>query len=416
MAVRRYFHLRDVVEVSVLQEIQDRFSDATGLAAIIVDYQGKPVVRYSNFRPFCARVRQYASGREGCEQSDAHAGLEAVRLGRPYVYRCHMGLVDLAAPIVVNGQYLGSIMAGQVQVEEETMAILERIAKPGLNLAQHPELKQLLETIPIMPFDKVKASAQLMYSIANYIAEKGVASLVQQQLNEQNMRLMEEAKARAELEKALKEAELKALQSQINPHFLFNTLNTISRLALLEGAPKTQEVVFALAELLRGSLRKIGQVATLRDEIAYIRHYLLIQETRFRDRIQVELDIDEGCLDSEIPLLTLQPLVENAIVHGLEPKEDGGHLTVRAVRQGDEVRIEVVDDGLGMPPEVVEEIIRLEPKRSGRSHLTGLGISNVHKRLQYHFGAEYHWDIQSRLGEGTKITLFLPYRPAKAGS
>ncbi|HHY92771.1 MAG TPA: histidine kinase, partial [Firmicutes bacterium] len=384
--------------------------------SIIVDYQGKPVVRYSNFRPFCARVRQYPSGREGCEQSDAHAGLEAVREGQPYIYRCHMGLVDLGAPIVVNGQYLGSIMAGQVLIEEEAMAGLDRIAKPGLNIAQHPELKQLYESIPTMPFHKVKAAAQLMYTIANYIAEKGVANIIQQQLNEQNVRLMEEIKTRAELEKALKDAELKALQSQINPHFLFNTLNTISRLALLEGAPKTQEVVFALAELLRASLRKIGQVATLRDEIAYVRHYLLIQETRFRDRIHVDLDIDEQCLDGEIPLLTLQPLVENAIVHGLEPKEEGGHLVVRAQRVGDEVCIEVADDGLGMPPEVVEEVLRLESKRSGRSHLTGLGMSNVHKRLQYHFGADYHWEVQSRLGEGTRITLFLPYRPAKVGS
>jgi ligand-binding sensor protein/two-component sensor histidine kinase len=416
MAVRRFFHLRDVVDVSVLQEIQDRFSDATGLASIIVDYQGKPVVRYSNFRPFFARVRQYPGGREGCEQSDAHAGLEAVREGQPYIYRCHMGLVDLGAPIVVNGQYLGSIMAGQVLIEEEAMAGLDRIAKPGLNIAQHPELKQLYEGIPTMPFHKVKAAAQLMYTIANYIAEKGVANIIQQQLNEQNVRLMEEIKARAELEKALKDAELKALQSQINPHFLFNTLNTISRLALLEGAPQTQEVVFALAELLRASLRKIGQVATLRDEIAYIRHYLLIQETRFRDRIQAELDIDETCLESEIPLLTLQPLVENAIVHGLEPKEEGGHLVVRVQRVGDEVCIEVADDGLGMPAEVVEEVLRLESKRSGRSHLTGLGMSNVHKRLQYHFGADYHWEVQSRLGEGTRITLFLPYRPAKVGS
>ncbi|NPV69161.1 MAG: histidine kinase [Firmicutes bacterium] len=415
MALQRHFYLRDAVDVSVLQEIQDRFSDATGLASIIVDFQGKPIVRYSNFRPFCARVRQYPKGREGCEQSDAHAGLEAVREGRPYIYRCHMGLVDLAAPIVVNGQYLGSIMAGQVLVEEETMATLDRIAKPGLNIAQIPESKQLMEGIPTMLFAKVMASAQLMYTIANYIAEKGVASMVQQQLNEQNIRLVEEVKARAELEKALKDAELKALQSQINPHFLFNTLNTISRLALLEGAAKTQEVVFALAELLRGSLRKVGQVATLRDEIAYIRHYLLIQQTRFRDRIQVDLDIDESCLDSEIPLLTLQPLVENAIVHGLEPKEEGGHLVIRALREGEGVRIEVADDGLGMPPTVVEEVIRLESKRSGRSHLTGLGMSNVHQRLQYYFGAGYHRDVQSRFGEGTKITLTLPYRPAKAG-
>ncbi len=376
---RGFFHLRDVVDVEALQEIQDRFSDATGLASIIVDYQGKPVVRYSNFRPFCTQVRQSTRGRQGCEQSDAHAGLEAARVGRPYIYRCHMGLIDLAAPIVVNGQYLGSIMAGQVLADDDQLARLERIARPGINLALHPELNPMLAQVPMMSFDKVQAAAQLMFTIANYIAEKGVASLIQQQLHEQNIRLMEETKSRAELEKALKEAELKALQSQINPHFLFNTLNTISRLALLEGASKTQEVVFALAELLRGSLSRVGQTAPLKDELNYIRNYLLIQQTRFRDRIKVQFDIDESCLDTEIPLLTLQPLVENAIVHGLEPKEEGGQLWIRALKLGNQVQIEVADNGLGMPAEVVEEITKLDLVRSGRTHLTGIGVSNVYK-------------------------------------
>lgn len=412
---RRFFHLRDVVDVEALQEIQDRFSDATGLASIIVDYQGKPVVRYSNFSSFCAKVREFPRGRQGCEQSDAHAGLEAAREGRPYVYQCHMGLIDLAAPIIVKGQYLGSIIAGQVLAEDEQLAQLDRIARPGINLALQSELKPLLREIPVMSFDKIKAAAQLMYTIANYIAEKGVASVAQQQLHEQNIRLMEEMKSRAELEKALKEAELKALQSQINPHFLFNTLNTVSRLALLEGAGKTQEVVFALAELLRGSLRKVGQTAPLRDEIKYIRNYLLIQQTRFSDRIKIEFDIDDSCLDTEIPLLTLQPLVENAMVHGLEPKEEGGQLWIRALKLGDRVQIEVVDNGLGMPAEVVEEITKLDLVRSGRTHLTGIGVSNVCKRLQYHFGNDCRWEVNSKLGQGTRITIYLPYRPAKAG-
>ncbi|HHW54816.1 MAG: PocR ligand-binding domain-containing protein [bacterium] len=412
---KRLFHLRDVVDVNALQEIQDRFSDATGLASIIVDYQGKPVVRYSNFSDFCARVRQTASGRQGCEQSDAHAGLEAARQGRPYIYCCHMGLVDIAAPIIVQGQYLGSIMAGQVLAEDDQLLLLERIARPGINLALEPELKFLLKKIPLMPFAKIKAAGQLMYTIANSIAEKGVASLIQEELHEQKIRLMEEMKSRAELERALKEAELMVLQSQINPHFLFNTLNAISRLALLEGADRTQEVVYALAELLRGSLRKAGQLAPLREELSYVHNYLLIQQTRYPDRLKVEFDVEEDCLQSEIPLLTLQPLVENAIVHGLEPKEAGGTLWLRIMRLGDQVQIEIIDDGLGMPEDVVEEIKKLDRTRTGRCHVTGLGVNNVVKRLQYHFGDEFQWQIQSEIGQGTHITIYLPYRPSKVG-
>ena len=205
------------------------------------------------------------------------------------------------------------------------------------------------------------------------------------------------------------------LQSQINPHFLFNTLNAISRLALLEGADRTQEVVYALAELLRGSLRKAGQLAPLREELSYVHNYLLIQQTRYPDRLKVEFDVEEDCLQSEIPLLTLQPLVENAIVHGLEPKEAGGTLWLRIMRLGDQVQIEIIDDGLGMPEDVVEEIKKLDRTRTGRCHVTGLGVNNVVKRLQYHFGDEFQWQIQSEIGQGTHITIYLPYRPSKVG-
>ncbi|WP_406678347.1 sensor histidine kinase [Neomoorella carbonis] len=410
MISKHPFHLQNVVDTRVLQEIQDRFSEATGLAAIIVDYQGKPIVRYSNFSAFCARVRQDPMSRSRCEQTDAHAGLEAVRRGRPFIYRCHMGLVDVSAPIVVNGQYLGGIMTGQVRMEKKDMDSLEQFMQPAIDIDQDPTLKRLYESIAIIPRHKVEASAQLLYVMANYIAEKGVMTIIQEQLNEKNMRLMEEIKARAELEKALKDAELKALQSQINPHFLFNTLNAVSRLALLENAPKTQEIVFALAELLRGTVRKIGQVATLREELTYIKHYLLIIQTRLRDTIQVELNIDEDCLDGEIPLFTLQPLVENAIVHGLERKEEGGRLTIRILRNEETVRVEIEDNGLGMPPKVLEEVLQLESKRSDRTHLTGLGMNSVYKRLQYHFGSEFHWNVESRLDEGTKIILVFPYR------
>jgi len=407
--MKDFFHLQDVVDVEIMQEIQDKFADATGMAAVIVDYQGKPVTRYSNFTHFCQCIRSSKKGKDNCEHSDAHGGLEAARTGKPCIYRCHTGLVDLAAPIIVRGQYLGSILSGQVLLEESELDTLDHIAT-RVDLEQTPELKEAYEKIQVVHKNKIEAAAQLMYLMANYIVEKGIANLVQKQLNEKNIRLMEEIKARAELEKALKNSELHALQSQINPHFLFNTLNTISRLALLEKAEKTQEVVYSLSELLRYSLRKIDQIVTLEEELNHIQRYLTIQETRFSDRMETEFKINPDIYQARVPLLTLQPLIENAIVHGLEPKPGPGRIIVEGYLEDSNVILLVKDTGVGIPEEMLRRLARMEEQlTSGSGHTTGLGLNNVHRRIQHYFGTDYGLRITSKPAQGTTVAISFPY-------
>lgn len=413
IALNRSFYLSEVIETEVLQEIQDRFSEATGQAAIVVDYQGKTLTKHSNYTCFCNEMRKNPASCRICEKSDAHGGIEAVRLQQPYIYRCHMGIVDVSVPIIVNGQYLGGIMTGQVLVEEDNLEMLEQIVKPKISIKNNKELEELYSLVKRVPLHKVQASAMLLFTIANYIAEKGAINIVKQQLNEQNLKLMEEMKVRADLENLLKETELKLLHSQINPHFIFNTLNTISHQALLEGALKTQEIICALAELLRGTLRNVGKVSTLREELDYIKNYLFIKENHLRDRLKINMDIDEACLNSKIPVFTLQPLVENALIHGLEPKEEGGTLTITAKEEKNAIRLSVSDTGLGMPKEVIDELIASKSQHLRNSKLKGLGLNNVLKRLQHHYGSGFQWDLKSQPDEGTEITLYLK-RQSKA--
>ncbi|HCJ09590.1 MAG TPA: hypothetical protein DHW14_00290 [Clostridiales bacterium] len=201
--------------------------------------------------------------------------------------------------------------------------------------------------------------------------------------------------------------ELRALQAQINPHFLFNTLSSIAASSFMEGAPKTHELVQALARLLRYTLRQIGQMVELEEELKHVKDYLLIEETRFGDRIKFEFDIDPHSLRARLPLLTLQPLVENAIIHGLEPK-DGGTLRVSSRLVGDWVRIQVTDDGVGLDDDPAEAQEGADPDRSRVSHVTGLGLDNVRRRLEHAFGEGADLDIRSRRGEGTVVTVTIP--------
>lgn len=395
--------LWQVINIEKLQEMQDKFAVATGLAAIIADSEGQAVTRPSNFTDYCKLIRSCPRGQKGCYTSDAAVGMEAYRSKKPSIHYCHAGLIDLAAPIIVHGVYMGSVLCGQVltspPLEADFQNVRTRSERIGLD---GEKMASLFRKIEIVPEHRVHAAADLLHIMANYVIDMGVSAFTQQ-------RLLEEEKTRADLEKTLKELELKALQSQVNPHFLFNSLNIITRLALFENAPDTQEVAYALAQLLRYSLSNIDQMVAFRDEVAHVEDYLLIQKTRFGDRISASVDVARELMNAKIPLLTLQPLVENAIVHGLEPKEEGGIVFIRGRLKNGNVHIEIEDTGIGMDADTVSRVLATDRPSSGQGHTTGLGIPNVHRRIQHQFGNEYGLRLESQRGKGTKVVIVFPY-------
>ncbi|NOU96864.1 HAMP domain-containing protein [Paenibacillus sp. LMG 31456] len=237
--------------------------------------------------------------------------------------------------------------------------------------------------------------------------ELGLLSTAFGQMSADLKALIEKDKESLEKDRLVKELELQALQSQINPHFLFNTLNVLSKLALLEGAEKTSDLIVSMSNLLRYNLGKLDRPVTLRDELENIKEYFTIQQARFRDRIRFDMNIEESALQELIPSLTLQPLVENAFVHGLEGMESGAilRLDIRYVEAG--VRIVVSDNGRGMSEETRQALLRLEASTTNKQS-TGLGTRNVFKRLKLFYGHNHLVDIDSKLGEGTKITITIP--------
>lgn len=245
--------------------------------------------------------------------------------------------------------------------------------------------------------------------------ELGLLSGALEQMSSDLVVLIQKDKASLERDRLVKELELQALQSQINPHFLFNTLNAISKLALLEGSEKTSDLIISMSNLLRYNLRNLDQPVSLRDEVAHVKEYFLIQQARFRDRIRLELDINESVLRQPIPSLTLQPLVENAFLHGIEHMESSAIISLSIARAHEGVRISLSDNGKGMTEENRLALIKMEA-RSDNNKSTGLGTKNVFKRLRlfYEMEMEDLVTIESTLGEGTTVTLQIPLREAGA--
>jgi sensor histidine kinase YesM len=209
----------------------------------------------------------------------------------------------------------------------------------------------------------------------------------------------------------LKENELRSLQSQINPHFLFNTLNILAKKAYLEGAEETSDLISSVAGLLRYNLKRLDSPVTLRDELHVLDEYLIIQKARFNDRIQYRKEVtDDRCLQLQIPNLTLQPFVENAVIHAIEPSERGGCITIRAFTEADHVIIEISDDGLGMGQERINSIIDNSIEGQEQGHSSGIGIGNVMHRLRLFYGVQDVVQIISAPGEGTCVRLTLPFK------
>ncbi|WP_276355477.1 sensor histidine kinase [Cohnella caldifontis] len=226
--------------------------------------------------------------------------------------------------------------------------------------------------------------------------------------------LIQEIQQKAQLEKELQqsklllqESRLRSLQSQIHPHFLFNTLDTLSKKAYLEGAEETSDLLASVAGLLRYNLRRLDRAVSLSEEVGVLRQYVEIQKARFSDRLQFRAEIDESCLHVRIPGLTLQPIVENAVIHAVEPKEEGGVIVFRIEGGPDRVTIEIADDGPGIPAERIERM--LEGGDAGpEGHSTGIGFGNVVQRLRLFYGMDDVIGIVSENGKGTKVVLTIP--------
>jgi two-component system, sensor histidine kinase YesM len=229
-------------------------------------------------------------------------------------------------------------------------------------------------------------------------------------------RLMDQRMQNLRMQTLLNGAELKALQSQINPHFLFNTLNAVMQLATMEGADRTTTFIDNLARLLRYNVGTMDRTVSLREEIAMVSAYQELFNVRFGDMRVLEFDIDEAVLDTIVPPLIIQPLVENAYIHGLGEVEGRGLILVRVRSVEGMIEISVKDNGVGMDAETRLRLLRQDyyneqhAHTRQKGHLTGIGIDNVVNRLRMFYGVADILDIQSTPGQGTTVILTIPYR------
>lgn len=245
----------------------------------------------------------------------------------------------------------------------------------------------------------------MKHSIRDYITALHDKADTESQLLEQQIENLK-------IQSLLVDAEIKALQMQINPHFLFNTLNAGVQLAMLEGAERTSGFMDDIARIFRYNVKSISRKVKIKEEIDTVRAYGNLFHVRFGDIIRFTYNIDCSLLDIDVPPLIIQPLVENAAIHGVGNLEQGGSITI-SLEQGPPgwAHVMIEDNGVGMSEETRLKILRghtFESEKTG--HTTGIGIHNVVQRLRLFFGEDDVIDIDSQPGQGTRVTLKIPRR------
>lgn len=204
----------------------------------------------------------------------------------------------------------------------------------------------------------------------------------------------------------IKDSEYRALQAQINPHFLYNTLNSIRWMAIIQKADNIKRAVDSLANLMKNATNKIDMYITVKDEIDNLNSYIYLQKIAYKNKFEVEWDVEETVLSDKCLKFILQPIVENSIFHGIEPKQGCGLISIIIKKQGEILEFSVKDNGIGMTLQQIEEILNTSSKKMGM--FSGIGIGNVNERIKLIYGNEYGIEITSEINSLTEVLIKIP--------
>lgn len=365
----------------------------SSVSLILIDDVGEILMEFNPVPDFCKIVCQKSSTTV-CDQC-----LRSLSADVDHRYVCEYGLENIYMPVIVEGDVLGYIIGIQAfSTETEYKKFL--LDLPQINAETGVEVEKIakaLAALKTVDEKEIRIYEQICGHVANNIALDVQEKVINGYQDLERLSIEKEI-----LEKKIVELETKNDSLVINPHFLFNTLNSIARTAYFEESHTTEKLIYCLSDILRYTLKQESQIHTIESELDYIKKYLYIQKVRFKDRLNYQLDIPDGVRSHYILNMTLQPIVENALIHGITPKRDGGLIKIYAVEAEASITIFVEDDGNGFPLTVLNEIKR------NRDDKMSLGFRSTDRRLKQYFGNDYGLFITKSDYSGSIIAIKIP--------
>lgn len=379
----------------IASNLNSRYSSILSLSDIplfIVDTSGEILLEFIPSPDFCSQIcqekgthvcpdykKQFETGSEGC-------------------FVCRYGLENILLPIKMKDETLGYI-AGMRVFSQDTEYHKYMIDIQSLKSEKDKELEYIaksISTLKIIEQNKLKIHEQLCGHIA-----KNISFDLSESANHINQDVARLSIEKEMLEKKINDLEAKNMSLVVNPHFLFNTLNSIARIAYFEHSHTTEELIYCLSDLLRYNLKQDDQLHTIASEIDNIEKYLYIQKVRFKNRLEYEIDIPENIKSCRIPNMVIQPIVENALIHAITPKRDGGKISIHAKCVQRKIVISISDNGNGFPKDVLDKLRYSDNK-------SGLGFRSTDKRLKQYYGEDYGLEIIKSDFSGSIVTITIP--------
>ncbi|GAB6158167.1 PocR ligand-binding domain-containing protein [Desulfotomaculum varum] len=386
--------LEDLIDAN----LYSRYSGLLSLSNIplqLVDTYGRIMLEFNPSPDFCKRI---------CQEDETKVCADCfsrLKAGSAERFTCRYGLVNIILPVEINQQTVGYVIGAQVYLpDSEYQKYLIDIAALAKEKNLKPEyIAKSIAAVKTVEPNKVEVHQQL----CNHIA-KNIAYEFSHSLNNTESAIARLSIEKEILERKIIDLETKNMSLVINPHFLFNTLNTIARIAYFEKSHTTEELIYCLSDLLRYNLKQDDELHTIGNEVDNIEKYLYIQKVRFKNRLEYDIDIPDHIKPYRIPNMTIQPIVENALIHGISPKRDGGTIKIYAEKYKDDINISVMDNGNGFPKEVLENLHQTESK-------LGIGLRSTDKRLKQYFGEHYGLKIVKSDYSGSTVTISIPTKP-----
>lgn len=379
----------------------DLYSRYSGLLALsnislqLIDTGGNILLEFNPSPDFCKLI---------CQKDETQVCsdyLSRLKSGKKDRFTCQNGLANILLPVEINNETLGYVVGARVySPDSEYQKYLINIMPLAEDKKLDPEfIAKAIAAIKTVEENKVAIHEQL----CSYIA-KNISDNFSGNSNNNDNAIARLSIEKEMLEKKIIDLEAKNMSLVVNPHFLFNTLNSIARIAYFEKSHTTEELIYCLSDLLRYNLKQDDELHTIGAEIDNIEKYLYIQKVRFKSRLEYDINIDEDIKRHRIPNMVIQPIVENALIHGIAPKRDGGRIKIYAEKYQDDINIFVMDNGSGFPREVLQSLQQPENK-------LGIGFRSTDKRLKRFFGDHYGLKIVKSDYSGSTVSISIPTKP-----
>ncbi|MCR4890585.1 MAG: PocR ligand-binding domain-containing protein [Lachnospiraceae bacterium] len=395
----------DLFDKERLEEIQDKIGKATGLAFVTVDYTGNPITKLSCFSSFCKRVRGNDDCRIICQKSDAFGALQAAISHKPFIYYCPCGLLEVAIPIEENGAFLGGFIGGQVLCDDAPADTihLNQLFDQKKEFTETPEMCELRRSAKHYPFSQYKDIVNLIHLIVSQFYESK-----NYQLFEKNS-LETESEEIHELEKEISHLneKLSFLTNFRNEFFFSQVFSTISGLAILENAERTNALLLDLSDYIKESGRDLKGYWSLEEEILQIRRYIRLTCSRFGDRFNLQINVPDSMKVRRLPVFLLLPYVQHAVYYGVALKKDEAVLTINVNEEKGNTVVDLTENGPGYSEHEISELFRDYGAEHEGAYIEE-AISRNKMRIIEEFGRAFVPEISVGRGVGRRFRIVIP--------